>query len=827
MPRSDGNRPQPGAGKRWTWLAAIASILLVAACGGGHDAVPSAAAFPQVTKTETFDAGTAFRGHGTWWNPAEPGTGFFVDAQLATAIVTFYVYDDAGQPTWVAAAGPFTQAGARFQFNGTLQRFEGGASIRTASPAFNAPTSTSVGNVSITFEGDQATVELPGRRFNAQKFFAGESSREASARAPETGIYWARNESGRGYTIEVNGGVASVGIYHYDAQTGAPTWNLAVAPLRSVLPALNTLPIQNYTGGQTLSGVYAGPPKQAAQGSFQLAFKSACAAEMRLLSLSNANTTLERFSFAGLSERDACRAWSTLPGALPTVYNTGVLPTMGNVSNRDLSVSFGFGLPDTQGLTAFADFSARAAHNVPANRSTHLKLLSGALPPGLSFDAATGELRGVPTAASESTLEVGLTVDGFGGQVADRQVLVVRAPVLSYQGHAGGSAPIWATSFEVDRLLLSPSQVLMLRDAATLQPMQTAGSVSVSYAVAEGSSLPPGLAFDPATNTLSGTPRVVADRHETIFEARLTVGGVTTRIQGMVPFRIQAPGAAASPGRIEYEALPVVTTEEALRQQFNEQGARGFRYLTQLSFQDARSAAVFVRDSNETFEYELLPAAADTLTLRAQLLGKSSAGYRWGALVGPGHAYSAFVRGSAQGRFDLEALIWATTPISELVTQANQQGALGYSYAGHRTFSSGIVSLHERDTVRPARYDYLASTEDPVSQTDFVARLNAHGARGYRLRPVEVPQTSVAPGTLPARRMLLERDSTQGASFHYSVQSTPANQSEFLERAAAEGRTGGVLAAAYLRLGLPGTLVYVRPLQCQGVICRASPLLPQ
>ena len=817
-----------GLGRQVGGLLAAAALLALGACGGGGAEAPDEPVrAQQALKASAFDAGTAFRGHGTWWNPGEPGTGFFIEAQLATAIVTFYVFDDAGQPTWYAASGPFTQAGAAFQFNGTLQRFQGGQAASSTVP--RQPTSTTAGAVAITFDGDTAQVQLPGRSFTARKYFATPSSRGGSARAPETGVYWNPSESGRGYTVESDGETAVVGVFHYEATGGAPTWNLSVVPLTRTAPSFNTAPFLGYTGGQTLDGAFRQAPTQAEDGTFSLTFSTVCTGQLRFPRLP-ATVNLRRFSFAGLSERDTCRAWSTLADAQPLQYNSATLPSMGTArsgaASADLTVTFAFPLQEPQGITAFTDFSANAVLTKTGVFTTHWRWLSGNLPAGLSFDEATGQLRGVATGAAEAAIEVAAMVDGFGGQVADRQSLVVRLPLVSYLGFSGSVTPIVATSFEVDRFAF-PTPVLVLRDPVTLQPMTPSAGVAVSLGVAEGSSLPPGLSFDAASNTVSGTPRVLAARHDTVFEARFTLNGVTTKVQGLVPFRIHATGAEASPGRVDYETLPVQTSMETLQDQLTAQGARGFRYLTNLTFRDGRSAAVYARDAREFLEYQLVSAAQDAITLRNQHIGLGGAGYRWAAAVGPRYEYSAFLRSTPGNRWELSALNWGSTSTGLMVAKANEQGALGALYTGHRTFGGQIVSMHERDTQAAARYEYLASTEDTRTQSDFLARLNAHGARGYRLRPVEVPPLTLAAGALPARLVLLEKDAAQGATFHYATRTVPVTEADFLLMAAEEGRTGGLLAANYLQLSLPGTLVFVRPLQCQGTICRVGPFMPQ
>src|SRR5688572_27387633 len=74
---------------------------VVAACGGGSTESP-----PRVASALKTDV-RAFSGHGVYWNPAEPGTGFFFEAQAGSAIATFYAYTEDGRPVWYTGEGQF------------------------------------------------------------------------------------------------------------------------------------------------------------------------------------------------------------------------------------------------------------------------------------------------------------------------------------------------------------------------------------------------------------------------------------------------------------------------------------------------------------------------------------------------------------------------------------------------------------------------------------------------------------------------------------------------------------------------------------------------
>ncbi|WP_312709084.1 putative Ig domain-containing protein [Stenotrophomonas sp.] len=112
--------------------------------------------------------------------------------------------------------------------------------------------------------------------------------------------------------------------------------------------------------------------------------------------------------------------------------------------------------------------------------------LSGALPTGMTFDAATGALSGTPTQSGSFALTATIT-DSTGGTPASltqSYSLVIASPVLV----ATPSALAGATAG-------TPYQ----------QPITATGGIA-PYQVVLSGALPTGVVFDAATGTLSGTP---------------------------------------------------------------------------------------------------------------------------------------------------------------------------------------------------------------------------------------------------------------------------------------------------------------------------------
>jgi hypothetical protein len=206
---------------------------------------------------------------GTYWNPAESGTGFFFEHQGSVGVVTFFVYDDAGQPVWYSAAGNYsTNADASASFSGTLQRFTGGQPA--ASTNYRVPTATSVGPVTLQFAAaGGVTAQLPGRTIQGTRLIF--ASGGTPANRPETGIYWNAAENGRGYTIDMQGSLAVLTMFHY-TEDGRSTWNTVTGDLSS---GLLTADFNMHSGGQTLTGPYKAPASPVAQGRYTMRFTEA------------------------------------------------------------------------------------------------------------------------------------------------------------------------------------------------------------------------------------------------------------------------------------------------------------------------------------------------------------------------------------------------------------------------------------------------------------------------------------------------------------------------------------------------------------------------
>ena len=223
---------------------------------------------------------------GWWWNPAESGRGFFIEIVGDWMFFSGYFYAEDGRPTWLVSNDPMPAANF---YEGRLLAFAGGQSLVGG---YRAPGGPAIpGNVRLTFTDDtHAIMVWPGGTVALERQpFQGAP---LGSFRPQTGWWWNPNESGRGFSIEMQGGHMFVGAYLYD-EVGNPVWYVADAMMTTATRF--AAPLLRFSGGQTLTGAYRRPGGPEVVGTLTMDFSAPDRATVRLTDAAPGSSAAKQF----------------------------------------------------------------------------------------------------------------------------------------------------------------------------------------------------------------------------------------------------------------------------------------------------------------------------------------------------------------------------------------------------------------------------------------------------------------------------------------------------------------------------------------------------
>jgi hypothetical protein len=221
---------------------------------------------------------------GWWWNKDESGRGFFMERRGDALFIAGYYYEADGRPTWFTSYGPL--AGATF--SGRATTFKNG---QTLEGNYVAPqVAADLGPITLSFAADAyvATMNWPGGNTPITNLVFG----GAGSGTGENGWWWNASESGRGYSIEVQGNTMVMVGFMYDA-AGNPVWYLSSGAMQSA--AKYTGRLLTFRGGQVLGGPYRAPTSNTDVGGISIDFSSADQANLILPGGKNVAITRLRF----------------------------------------------------------------------------------------------------------------------------------------------------------------------------------------------------------------------------------------------------------------------------------------------------------------------------------------------------------------------------------------------------------------------------------------------------------------------------------------------------------------------------------------------------
>ncbi|MDX2218148.1 MAG: hypothetical protein SF172_03930 [Burkholderiales bacterium] len=226
---------------------------------------------------------------GWWWNPNESGRGFSIEVVGSTLVLSGYIYNGSGQPTWFISAGQTSQDGSFY--NGTMDTYRGGQTLGGSFRANSA--SSSLGAVTLAFtNARKGTLIWPGGSVPIERLDSIiPEPVGAPPVLPESGIWHNAQEPGRGFFMEFKNNFAAVTGYMYD-NSGNPVWYLAnQSMVNSTLLQTNW---NVFSNGQGIGSVYRAPTSTGA-GSMSIQFTSRSSAIMTFPN--GSQTTLTRFRF--------------------------------------------------------------------------------------------------------------------------------------------------------------------------------------------------------------------------------------------------------------------------------------------------------------------------------------------------------------------------------------------------------------------------------------------------------------------------------------------------------------------------------------------------
>lgn len=257
-----------------------------------------------------------------------------------------------------------------------------------------------------------------------------------------------------------------------------------------------------------------------------------------------------------------------------------------------------------------------------------------------------------------------------------------------------------------------------------------------------------------------------------------------------------------------YEALAAPTDATSFLAQLNTEGAKGYRYIAEVSFSgDGGSIKnVFVNDSSNTYDYEFQAADSTQAGFIAQANQEGTKGFRYDGPLTFGNLYRH--QGNASSTYTYAAVA-APTSSAAFLTQANGQGQSGYWYYGPVQLNSAATSLYMKDNSSSSTYTYDAVTS-AQSAGDFVTQANNEGAKGYRFKG------GMAFGTDSAA--VYVKDQSQSPTFTYQSQTPQTTSAAFIQQANAQGAE----SQAYLgdlSFGTTPVSLYFLANGCTGFLC--------
>jgi hypothetical protein len=215
---------------------------------------------------------------GWWFNPAEGGRGYSIEARGNRLFMAAFHYEPDGRATWNFAGGVTSLDGSLFTAD--FLSASGGQSM---TGPYRLPNLATAGSITFAFSDAQhGTLVWPGGTvaIERQASVPNGLTLPPQPGIPEGGWWWNPQESGRGFFIEWQGGFANIAGYMYDEQ-GRPTWYITVAPTPDPLRITGSW--WTFANGQAMGQPYRAATRTSDNaGALDVQFTSATTATMTL-----------------------------------------------------------------------------------------------------------------------------------------------------------------------------------------------------------------------------------------------------------------------------------------------------------------------------------------------------------------------------------------------------------------------------------------------------------------------------------------------------------------------------------------------------------------
>jgi PKD repeat protein len=385
--------------RNFLWLLALS--VLLSSCGGGNSSIGSfstRSGQPEIVETAASSTSAySVPQTGVWWNPSASGSGYGVDVQGTKLSLTLYMYESSGRAIWYAGILSQQTDGS---YSGSISSYAGGQSL---GGTYQAPTSNSTigsawlgftsatqGTLTVTPSGSSTSVSVPLQRYGFQNNTIG-----AASSLLQNGVWWAPDQSGRGYFIEAQGNLVSIGSYMYDT-SGQPVWYTALATLNG--SSASGL-LYQYGNGQTLTGSYRSPGVVSTFGA-GMTFNATSATTGNLTLPNGSVIALKRFIFSSSAASGVSGV--SISSSQPTPYAGQSISFTGvayDANNLSMTYQWNFGDGTTgSGANVTHTYSAAGTYTVSltvqdsagasASSSTTLSVLAGSSGNSLTVDCS-------------------------------------------------------------------------------------------------------------------------------------------------------------------------------------------------------------------------------------------------------------------------------------------------------------------------------------------------------------------------------------------------------------------------------------------------------